>query len=133
MGSLNGSKVKDREISVSTQSTYDGPKSKGGGDGKGSGKKGSQNATRKVYVGQLPYSTTWQDLKDHFAQAGTVRYTRINCDKYQGMFYKGANPDGWSKGTGIVEFSSPEEAGKAVTMFNGSTIGSRTIVVDKWL
>jgi len=145
---LNGSSIKERSISVEPWTSHDGPDpqkpaaspfkgaAKGAfkGAAKGGGKKGSQNPTCKVYVGQLPYSTTWQDLKDHFGQAGTVTYTKINVDQAKGWTKgKGANPDGWSKGTGIVEFSSPDEASAALTMLNGSTLGGRSIVVDKWL
>jgi len=151
---LNGSNIKERSISVEPWASHDGPDpqkpdpsifkgaakgtakgtAKGALKGKGGGKKGSQNPTCKVYVGQLPYSTTWQDLKDHFAQAGTVTYTKINVDVAKGATKgKSANPDGWSKGTGIVEFSSPDEATAALTMLHGSTIGTRSITVEKWL
>lgn len=147
---LDGSVVKDRSISVEPWTSHDGPdpqkpsapprafkgadKGKGASKGKGGGKKGSQNPSCKVFVGQLPYSTTWQDLKDHFSQAGTVTYTKIIMEENKGKGKKGrsANPEGFSKGMGIVEFSTPEEVHAAVTMLNGSRMGERTIVVDKW-
>lgn len=146
---LNASTIKDRTISVEPWTSHDGPDLRkasqsifkgagayrnGASAGKGGGKKGSQNPTCKVYVGELPYSATWQDLKDHFAQAGTVTYTKIIMDQVMGKAKgKSANRDGWSKGMGIVEFSSPQEAQTAVTMLNGSKMGERTIKVDKWI
>mmetsp|Transcript_85872 Transcript_85872/g.156498 ORF Transcript_85872/g.156498 Transcript_85872/m.156498 type:complete len:407 (-) Transcript_85872:32-1252(-) len=102
------------------------------GAAKGGGKS-SLNPECKVFVGQLPYSLTWQDLKTIFAQAGTVTYANILME--QGMAGKGgkhANPEGWSKGMGVVEFSSPEEALQAIVLLNGMEIKSRKITVMAW-
>lgn len=100
--------------------------------GKGGGKAGeSKNPACKVYVGQLAYSTTWQDLTEHFSQVGTVVYSKIIMDTAKGKS-KSANPDGWSKGMGIVEFSSPQEAQLAMMKLGGTTLHGRQIVVDEW-
>lgn len=155
---LDGSQIGDRQISVEPWTSHDDdgatgngkasgkvgyewklvPVSKGSGKSSGkSGKTGSKDASCKVYVGQLPYSATWQDLKDHFAQAGTVVYAKVLCDHAMNdKGAKGCNRDGWSKGTAVVEFSSPKEARKAISLLNGSEMdgkkGSRSIVVDEW-
>eukprot|EP00746_Dinoflagellata_sp_MGD_P066345 gnl/MRDRNA2_/MRDRNA2_27504_c0_seq1.p1 gnl/MRDRNA2_/MRDRNA2_27504_c0~~gnl/MRDRNA2_/MRDRNA2_27504_c0_seq1.p1 ORF type:complete len:250 (-),score=56.17 gnl/MRDRNA2_/MRDRNA2_27504_c0_seq1:266-1015(-) len=143
---LDGCQLGERTLQVEPWTSDDGPKAKGKGakagyvwvqvpvgksSGKGSNGKGKGNDDCKVYVAQLPYSAVWQELKDHFAQAGTVVHAKILCDRSKGD-QKGCNRDGWSKGTGMVEFSSPKEARAAIKLLNGSEMGSRSIVVDTW-
>ncbi|KAJ3165976.1 hypothetical protein HK101_012055 [Irineochytrium annulatum] len=74
--------------------------------------------TRALYVGNLPYSIGWQDLKDIFRNAGNVVRTEIPTD-YQGR----------SKGFGTVVMSSVEEARKAVVLYNGHELNGRRIEV----
>jgi len=76
---------------------------------------------KKLYIGSLPYETTGDQLKELFAQAGTVESANVITDKFSGR----------SKGFGFVEMSSDEEAGKAIKMFNGYQMGERTIVVNE--
>ena len=76
---------------------------------------------KKLYVGGLPYSTTDDELKSHFAQAGSVTSATIIMDKMSGR----------SKGFGFVEMSSDEEAQKAVSMFNGQDFGGRNLTVNE--
>lgn len=76
---------------------------------------------KKLFVGGLPYSTTDQELKDLFAQAGTVESATIINDKMTGR----------SKGFGFVEMSSDDEATKAVEMLNGKDMGGRSITVNE--
>lgn len=73
---------------------------------------------RRCFVGNLAWSTSWQDLKDHFRDAGTVVYCNVTRE-----------PSGRSKGWGIVEFEKPEEAISAVSMFNGTEFAGRTLIV----
>merc|ERR1712032_1182045 len=109
----------------------------GKGGGKGFGGKGAWNkpqvpkapAENKVYVDFLAYKTTWEGLKQHFSKAGTVAYAKVNCQP--GMFGS-ANPNGWSKGNGLVVFNSPQEALNAVSLLNGSTLDGRQITVSAW-
>ena len=77
--------------------------------------------SNKLYVGGLPYETTEDELKDFFAQAGTVDSATIIIDRASGR----------SKGFGFVEMSSDEEAKKAIEMFNGKDFGGRNITVDE--
>jgi len=76
---------------------------------------------KKLFVGSLPFSTREDELKDLFSQAGTVESAIIIIDKMTGR----------SKGFGFVEMSSEEEAQKAVSMFDGSDLGGRNIVVNE--
>ena len=76
---------------------------------------------KKLYVGGLPYSTTEQELQDHFSQAGSVDSAIIIMDKMSGR----------SKGFGFVEMSSDEEAQAAIDQFNGTDLGGRKIVVNE--
>ncbi|KAJ1567303.1 hypothetical protein HK405_006441 [Cladochytrium tenue] len=74
----------------------------------------------QVFVGNLPYSTRWQELKDLFRPAGL---NPIHADV---LTEPGT---GRSKGCGIVRFSTREEADRAVEALNGTIVGGRNIVV----
>jgi RNA recognition motif-containing protein len=74
----------------------------------------------KLYVGNLPYSTTEEQLSELFAQAGTVTSVKIVKDR----------DSGYSKGFAFVEMSSQEEAEKAISMFNAYKIGDRELRVN---
>ncbi len=76
---------------------------------------------KKLYVGGLPYSTTDDQLKDAFAQAGAVESSVIIMDKMSGR----------SKGFGFVEMSSDSEAQSAIDMWNGKDFGGRTLTVNE--
>ena len=75
----------------------------------------------KLYVGGLPYSTSDQELADLFSQAGQVVSATVIIDRATGR----------SKGFGFVEMSSDDEARRAITQFNGSSLGGRSITVDE--
>lgn len=75
----------------------------------------------KLYVGNLPYSTTEDILKEMFAAAGTVSSATVITDRMSGR----------SKGFGFVEMSTDEEAQKAIEMFNGKDLDGRQIVVNE--
>ena len=76
---------------------------------------------KKLYVGNLPYSTTDASLKDLFAAAGNVAAASIIIDKFSKR----------SKGFGFVEMATEEEAAKAKEMFNGSEVEGRKMIVDE--
>ena len=77
--------------------------------------------SQKLYVGGLPYSSTEDAVRDHFAQAGSVQSVAIITDKMSGR----------SKGFGFVEMSSAEEAQKAVEMFDGKEFEGRNLTVNE--
>jgi RNA recognition motif-containing protein len=74
----------------------------------------------KLYVGNLSYETTEQDLRELFAQAGTV--TSVALIKEAGTQR--------SKGFGFVEMSNQSEVQKAISMFNGYTLRDRQLTVN---
>ena len=75
----------------------------------------------KLFVGNLSFSMTEDELRDTFSSAGTVQSATIIKDKMSGR----------SKGFAFVEMSSDEEAQAAVEMFNGKEVGGRAIVVNE--
>lgn len=74
---------------------------------------------KKLYVGGLPYSTTDDQLKEMFAEAGTVESAMIIMDRMSGR----------SKGFGFVEMSTDEEAAKGIELMNGKDVEGRTLTV----
>ena len=74
----------------------------------------------KLFVGNLPFSTTDQDLQNMFANAGLVNSATVIKDRETGR----------SRGFGFVEMSTEEEAQKAIEMFNGKEVDGRAIVVN---
>lgn len=76
---------------------------------------------KKLYVGNLPYSTTDADLRAQFEQAGVVASATIIMDRMSGR----------SKGFGFVEFENDEEADKAIEMFNGQENNGRKLTVNE--
>lgn len=75
----------------------------------------------KLFVGNLDYTVTGDDLRDLFAQAGTVVDAVVISDKMSGR----------SRGFGFVEMSSDEEAKAAVEKLNGSDLKGRKINVNE--
>ena len=74
----------------------------------------------KLYVGNLSYSTTEDDLRSLFFQAGTVASVALIKDRDSGR----------SKGFAFVEMSNQAEAQKAISMFNGHNMGDRELRVS---
>jgi cold-inducible RNA-binding protein len=77
--------------------------------------------TTKLYVGNLSYETTEQELQELFAQAGGVASVALPTDRDTGR----------PRGFGFVEMSSEDEARKAITMFNGQTLRDRQLKVNE--
>jgi RNA recognition motif-containing protein len=75
----------------------------------------------KLFVGNLDYTVTSDDLKQAFAQFGTIVDAVVIMDKMTGR----------SRGFGFVEFSKPEEAKAAVEKLNGSDLKGRKINVNE--
>lgn len=75
----------------------------------------------KLYVGNLPFSTTDDALRDTFGQCGTVTDVMIALDRQTGR----------SRGFGFVTFSTDEEANAAVQKFHGTDMDGRTIQVNE--
>ncbi len=74
----------------------------------------------KLYVGNLPYNTTEDELRTLFSQAGTVASVALIKDRDTGQ----------SKGFAFVEMSNQGEAEKAIQTFNGYSMGNRPLKVN---
>ena len=79
---------------------------------------GQTQQGNRVYVGNLAYSVSWQDLKDHFKPIGHVVYAEVFSDG-----------PGRSKGCGVVEFGSRAEAQRAIEELTDSELRGRAIFV----
>ena len=75
----------------------------------------------KLYVGNLAFQTTSQDLQELFSQAGTVQSASVMEDRETGR----------SRGFAFVEMSSQDEATSAIEQFNGKEVGGRTLKVNE--
>jgi len=77
-------------------------------------------SNRRLFVGNLPYQVLERDIEDQFRGAGVVVSVNLMLDKMTGR----------SRGFAFVEFSTPEEANKAVEMFHGKDLGGRAMTVN---
>ena len=77
--------------------------------------------TKRLYVGNLPYSVTEDDLRDLFNQVGEVETLTIITDRETGR----------SKGFGFVEMATEELAQTAITRFNGYSLDNRSLTVNE--
>ena len=74
-----------------------------------------------IYVGNLPFSTTDNDLRDLFSQVGGVISARVITDRETGR----------SRGFGFVEMGSSDEAQEAIQRFHGYALGGRNLTVNE--
>ena len=75
----------------------------------------------KLYVGNLPFGASEEDLRKLFVEAGTVQSVKIVTDSYSGR----------SRGFGFVEMATEAEAEKAISLVNGKTFMERTLIVSE--
>ncbi|HEX8775612.1 MAG TPA: RNA-binding protein [Pyrinomonadaceae bacterium] len=75
----------------------------------------------KLYVGNLAFQTSSEDLQQLFAQAGTVESASVVEDRETGR----------SRGFGFVEMASKEEGQKAIEQFNGKELNGRNLNVNE--
>src|SRR3990172_5815415 len=75
----------------------------------------------KLFIGNLSFQATEEDLRELFQQAGTVESVRIVTDQFTGR----------PRGFGFVEMSTKEEASNAIEMLNGRLFRDRNLVVDE--
>jgi RNA recognition motif-containing protein len=74
----------------------------------------------KLYVGNLAFSTTEEELQSLFSQAGTVKSVALIKDRDTGR----------SRGFGFVEMETQADTEKAISMFHGTAVGDRTLTVN---
>jgi len=75
----------------------------------------------KIYVGNLSYEVTEEDLRQEFEAFGELTSVSVITDKYSGR----------PKGFAFVEMASKSEAEAAITGLNGKTLKDRTVVVNE--
>lgn len=75
----------------------------------------------KLYIGNLSFQTSSEDLRDFFSQAGTVESAVVIEDRETNR----------SRGFGFVEFASAEDGSKAIEMFHGTELNGRTLTVNE--
>ena len=76
--------------------------------------------SNKLFVGNLSFNTTENDLQDAFAAHGTVLETNLMVDRMTSR----------PRGFGFVTMSSPEEAQRAIEGLNGKDLGGRALTVN---
>ena len=75
----------------------------------------------KLYVGNLSFQTSSEDLQQLFSQAGTVESASVVEDRDTGR----------SRGFGFVEMATKEEGEKAIEQFNGTDLAGRNLTVNE--
>ena len=74
----------------------------------------------RLFVGNLSFQTTENDLQDHFAQAGVVSNVNLMLDRATGR----------SRGFAFIEYATAEEANRAVEQFHGQDFQGRPLTVN---
>src|ERR1043165_9723296 len=75
----------------------------------------------KLFVGNISFNTTENDLQDAFAAHGTVVEANLMVDRATGR----------PRGFGFVTMSTPEEAQKAISVMNGASLDGRNLTVNE--
>jgi len=75
----------------------------------------------RLFVGNLPYNVTGEDLERAFSEAGTVTSARVITDRETGQ----------SRGFGFVEMGSAADGQKAIGMWNGQELNGRALTVNE--
>ena len=75
----------------------------------------------RLFIGNLPYNVTSDDLQRAFGEAGTVTSARVITDRETGQ----------SRGFGFVEMGSAAEGQKAISMWNGQDLNGRALTVNE--
>lgn len=75
----------------------------------------------KLYVGNLSFNTSTEDLEKAFGEVGTVESTKIIEDRETGR----------SRGFGFIEMSSQQEGEAAITKLNGTELNGRELLVNE--
>merc|ERR1712043_19801 len=125
---LDGATFEDRELEVKLdEKQSSGGRARNGGGGKkfagrltskGGGARGGKKFGDKVFIGNLPWSVEWQDLKDLCNQYGSVAYADVP-----------QNDEGKSKGFGLVRFDSPGDCKNCINSLNGMLLDGRELEV----
>jgi RNA recognition motif-containing protein len=77
--------------------------------------------SKRLYVGNLSYNTTEEDLREHFLQSGSVDEVKIMMDRDTGR----------PRGFAFVEMSSDQEARDAISQLNGRELDGRSLKINE--
>ena len=116
---LNDTELKGRQIFVREDREDNRPGFSGGAVSGGRFSSDQAAQSRRVYVGNLSWDVAWQDLKDHMRSAGEVVHAEVITDQHSGR----------SKGCGVVEFATDQEAQQAIELLSNTELNGRTIFV----
>ena len=75
---------------------------------------------KRLFVGNLSYQTSENDLQEYFSQAGVVTSVNLMLDRVTGK----------SRGFAFIELATPEEAAKAVEQFHNKEFQGRTLTIN---
>jgi RNA recognition motif-containing protein len=89
--------------------------------GKGAKFSKEEKMNLKLYVGNLPFGVSEDDLRKLFSEAGEIQSVKLVTDSYSGQ----------SRGFGFVEMASQEGAEKAISLLNGKSFMNRTLTVNE--
>ncbi len=81
----------------------------------------SIHMNKRLFVGSIAFSTTDEELREHFAEAGNVTDAKIIMDRMTNR----------SRGFGFVEYETAEEAQKAIEMFHDQEFQGRNLTVNE--
>jgi nucleolin len=118
-GSLDGSLQAGRSISVRPFSSE--PPRRGEGRPEGGGAPASPSEDRTLYVGNLPYDASQQEVADLLSQNGVTSIVRVHLP---------AGPDGRPRGFGFVTLGSAEAANEAIIQLRGVEVRGRRLMVN---
>lgn len=77
--------------------------------------------SKRLFIGNLPYSTSDEELESHFSEHGQIEDAKVIMDKMTGR----------SRGFGFVTFTSDDEGEAAIEKTNGVELGGRELVVNE--
>lgn len=107
-----------RHASTRMRTPYERPHGEGHGSSSRAPRDRQSDPSCRIFVGNLSYETSWQDLKDFMRQAGEVVHADVLI-----------NAMGRSKGCGVVEFASADDAKKAMETLNDKELMGRPVFI----
>jgi len=119
--SLDGSLQAGRSISVRPFSSEPPRRGEGRPEGGGPGPSGGSNEDRTLYVGNLPYDASQQEVAQFLTEAGVTAIVRVHLP---------AGPDGRPRGFGFVTLGSAEAANEAIISLRGVEVRGRRLLVN---
>lgn len=119
-GEVQDEVVEEETVETTPKTEEEDAMSEEGGKTTGESEDANEDMGCRVYVGNLAWSVSWQDLKDHMKKHTGAEVVRADVMK---------SPDGRSKGCGVVEFATVQGAQRAVLTLNDSELHGRQIFV----